>query len=162
MKKTLLLIAVLVIVFAGCDPNEPAIPDSKDFEMGLVTVSNNIVSVNVNFFANVGIGDFFLYIDSENDGLAGSADFNIKCNMTQVRIYRESPWGGSSGWYPTLMYSTTPTISGDSYTFTFPLNYIHPVFNPKFDFHYWFYSMDSLDRLPDITASPNYIAVSYP
>lgn len=161
-KMVFFLILVLLFALAGCDPNEPSIPDSKDFQVGYTTVEDDVVKVTVIFYDDVGISSFFYYVDSEYDGLAGNADICVKCYRNSFAVYMESPLGGSSGWYPTLKFSGTPVVSGANYTFEFPLSCLNPVFNPSFDFNYWLYSMESLDRLPDITASPNSIAVSYP
>jgi len=85
------------------DPNEPEIPDGKDFkDLNIKLVGNNM-SADLYFYGSFNLSEFFFYFDNDNDC---SADFLIKCRPSEFNVYKES----DSGVYTDLKYSGIPNF----------------------------------------------------
>ena len=142
--KLALLVCVGCLFIFGCqaDPNESSIPDGKDFKDFDVNLAGDDVITDIYFYGTLTLTEFFYYYDTDSDD---GADFLIKCRPTEFKVYKET----GSGIYTDLKYSGVPALSGAHYHLEFPLSALELDGHHEFNIFYWFFAMDSGDRMPD-------------
>ena len=144
-KAPFLVLALgVALLVAGCDdPNESAVPDGKDFRAAQVTLDGSDIVSTIEFYSTFDDGEFFYYINTGEHPY-----FLVKCRPGSFEVLKEEagpPWGG---FYDSL-YTGTPTSSGNEYALEFPLGAIELLPNTEFNFRYWFFFMESGDRMPN-------------
>lgn len=141
MKKFTLLLVIGLAIFLACvDPDEPDVPNGKDFKNSKVEYVGTNLITDIYFYDNFALSEFFYYFDHNN---ANGAEFLVKCRSGAFQVLKES----APGLYDILKYSGVPTVNGTHYHLEFPLDAIEII--PDAVTYYWFFAMDGKDRMPD-------------
>jgi hypothetical protein len=121
------------------DPNEATVSDEQDFkQINLVSNGTNL-NATLSFYAAPSFGEFFFYVDTNGDA---AADVNIRCHMTDFKVYQAS----APGYFNILVYTGVPSVSGTNYSLSIPWSASFGTANPLY---IWLYNMTVKDRLKD-------------
>jgi len=123
------------------DSNEPDVQDGKDFSKVkiLCPKGEDSIGVEVNFYANPSLSEFFLYFSIDEDS---EAEVLIRCLSNKFEIAKET----GSGIFTNVIFSGIPAIADNSYSIKFPYS---QIFGTLDTVNLWLYAMDGQDRIPD-------------
>lgn len=129
----------LTLEVTATDPNEPGIPDGKDFmSIDLYKMVDNL-KTEIRSYADMEFTQWFSYFFNTD---AGYTSYLVRCWQDEFTISAAS----SPGLYDILIYEGIPTVSGNTYTLEFPWQ---TAFGSSETVELWLYSQESTDRLPD-------------
>jgi hypothetical protein len=137
-----ILIVMLVTLLAGCaEPNESNIPDGKDFKeiKFQCNAQGDSISVEIEFYAPPVLNEFFLYFSTDDDA---DAEICVRCRPSNFEVAKET----DTGLHTTVIYTSTPTVSGTFYSLELPWS---QIFGSLDIIDVWLYAMDGQDHLPD-------------
>ncbi|MBN2533312.1 MAG: hypothetical protein JXB88_10490 [Spirochaetales bacterium] len=121
------------------DPNEPGVPDGKDFRRLICRITGQNLLVSIGFYSPRNLSYFFCYFSTDNDK---AAEICVRCQSGGFEVSEET----QPGWYNTHLYSGTPNTTTYYYTMELPWT---TLFHNLDTVQCWLYAMDGKDRLPD-------------
>jgi len=123
------------------DQNEPNIEDRRDFKQVNIYCQKekDLFSIEISTFETFSIGGFFLYFNTDDDE---AAEIAARCSPSSFEVAMET----APGLYNNVIYQGQPSISGNTYSMEIPWSL---TFGSQNMVIFWFYSMESQDRIPD-------------
>lgn len=97
------------------DPNEPSVPDGRDFQLLKIVASGMYLFSDITFYGSPNFDEFYFYVDTNRDN---SADVLIKCHPNNFEIYQKT----GTGIYNNKVFTGTSTIKGNIYSMAIPLD----------------------------------------
>ncbi len=97
------------------DPNEPSVPDGRDFQLLKIVASGMYLFSDITFYGSPNFDEFYFYVDTNRDN---SADVLIKCHPNNFEIYQKT----GTGTYNNKVFTGTSTIKGNIYSMAIPLD----------------------------------------
>lgn len=124
------------------DPNEPAVPDGRDFKLLKMVASSSNLFADITFYTAPSFDEFFFYANTDWES---SAEVLIKCRPNNFEIYKKT----GPGLYTNKVFTGTPSTSGNTYSLTIPLSTAFDGKGPG-SIQIWLNDMTGKDRLPDL------------
>lgn len=121
------------------NPNEPAVPDQRDFKLLRLVSNGASLYADISFYAVPNFDEIFFYVDT---GGTNAAEVLVKCHLNNFEVYKQS----TPGLYNIKVYTGTPVKSGMKYSLAIPWN---TAFGSVPVVKVWLYDMTGKDRLPD-------------
>lgn len=121
------------------DPDEAAIPNSKDFRQIILRIMGGYLYTDIIFYSSMNLSEFFYYFSTDADA---AAEICVRCKRNEFEVAKET----KPGWYNTVIYRGTPNVSGSRYSLRLPWS---RIFGRLETIKLWLFSMDGRDRLPD-------------
>lgn len=121
------------------DPDEAAIPNSKDFRSIALYLRSGYLCTDIIFYGSMTVSGFYYYFSTDADD---AAEICVRCNRGNFEVAKET----SPGWYNTVVFRGVPIVSGSRYSLRFPWS---TAFGRLDTVKLWLYCMDGKDRLPD-------------
>jgi hypothetical protein len=138
---SVLLIQIIPVTLADPypDPNEPAVPDNRDFRM-IDAISNGTnLTILITFYGIPVFDEFLLYIDANNNG---TAEVQVKCHKNNFEIYKQT----QTDEYTNKVFTGVPGLNGKTYQISIPQKI---TFGKANTVGIWTYESTGKDRLPD-------------
>ena len=122
------------------DPNEPNVPDGKDFQQMEVAQDGDIVRVQINTYDNWAFTGFqsLYFKGGEKDQV------HIRLTGKRFEILGQNP--KSRGLFDVKLFAGEAVLEGNQYVLKFPWS---DAFGNSPEVEAWLYSQDGRDRIPD-------------
>jgi hypothetical protein len=128
-----------IVILLAADPNEAAVLDGKDFRFITLYKTDHNLKTTIEFYRDIQLDEFYYYFSTDTDMVA---EIQVRCESDKFEAAAET----RPGFYSDVLYTGTPTVTGDTYTLVFPWQ---TVFGSSTVAKFWLYASDGKDRLPN-------------